>query len=53
MSADMIILGLAGVLASGAPIVIAVIGETLTERAGVINLSLNGVVILSACWAFR
>lgn len=52
MSADMIILGLAGVLASGAPIVIAVIGETLTERAGVINLSLNGVVILSAMMGF-
>jgi general nucleoside transport system permease protein len=43
MSGDIILLGLAGVIASGAPIVLAAIGETLTERAGVINLSLNGI----------
>ncbi|MBW6473469.1 MAG: ABC transporter permease [Anaerolineaceae bacterium] len=52
MSGDIILLGLAGVIASGAPIVIAVIGETLTERAGVINLSLNGVILLSAMLGF-
>lgn len=52
MSGDVILLGLAGVIASGAPIVVAAIGETLTERAGVINLSLNGVVILSAMMGF-
>ena len=52
MPGDMILLGLAGVIAAGAPIVVAVIGETLTERAGVINLSLNGVVILSAMMGF-
>jgi general nucleoside transport system permease protein len=52
MSAEIILLGLAGVIASGAPIVIAAIGETITERAGVINLSLNGVIILSAMIGF-
>lgn len=52
MGNDIIILGLAGVIASGAPIVIAVIGETITERAGVINLSLNGVILLSAMLGF-
>ncbi|MDO9085442.1 MAG: ABC transporter permease [Anaerolineaceae bacterium] len=52
MGNDIILLGLAGVIASGAPIVIAVIGETLTERAGVINLSLNGVILLSAMIGF-
>lgn len=44
--------GLAGVLASAAPIIFAVIGETITERAGVINLSLNGTIILSAMAGF-
>jgi simple sugar transport system permease protein len=52
MSGDVILLGLAGVIASGAPIVLAAIGETLTERAGVINLSLNGLIILSAMVGF-
>jgi len=52
MSADIILLGLASVITAGAPIVIAVIGETLTERAGVINLSLNGTIILSAMMGF-
>ena len=52
MSGDIILLGLAGVITAGAPIVIAAIGETLTERAGVINLSLNGLIILSAMMGF-
>ena len=52
MSGDIILIGLAGVIASGAPIVLAAIGETLTERAGVINLSLNGLIILSAMAGF-
>lgn len=52
MPLDTIIIGLAGVLSTGAPIVIAVIGETLTERSGVINLSLNGVILLSAMLGF-
>jgi simple sugar transport system permease protein len=52
MSGDAILLGLAGVIEAGAPIVIAAIGETLSERAGVINLSLNGTIILSAMMGF-
>lgn len=52
MGNEIILLGLASVIASGAPIVIAVIGETLTERAGIINLSLNGVILLSAMFGF-
>jgi simple sugar transport system permease protein len=49
---EQILIGLAGVLASAAPVIFAVIGETLTERAGVINLSLNGMIILSAMASF-
>lgn len=52
MSSDIILFGLASVITTGAPIVVAAIGETLTERAGVINLSLNGVIILSAMMGF-
>ena len=49
---EIILLGLAGVLTSAAPIVFAVIGETITERAGVINLSVNGSILLSAMAGF-
>ncbi len=47
-----ILVGLAGVLAAAAPVLFAVIGETITERAGVINLSLNGSILLSAMAGF-
>ncbi len=43
---------LAGIVRNATPLVIASIGETITERAGVINLSLNGSIILSALAAF-
>lgn len=47
-----LLVGLAGVLASSAPLVVATIGETLAERAGVINLSVNGTILLSAMGSF-
>jgi general nucleoside transport system permease protein len=47
-----ILVGLAGVLAAAAPVLFAVIGETITERAGIINLSLNGTILLSAMGGF-
>jgi simple sugar transport system permease protein len=49
---DILLLGLAGVLAAAGPVVFAAIGETLTERAGVINLSVNGTILLSAMGSF-
>ena len=52
MNIDQLIVGLAGVLASSAPVLFAVIGETITERAGVINLSMNGTILLSAMGGF-
>jgi simple sugar transport system permease protein len=42
----------AGVVAGAAPIVLATLGETITERAGLINLSLDGSILLSAMTAF-
>jgi len=47
-----IVVGLAGVIASAAPIVIAAIGETLTEKSGMLNLSVNGIILLSAMAGF-
>jgi simple sugar transport system permease protein len=43
---------LAGVLTAAAPVLFGVIGETLSERAGVINLSMNGTILLSAMGGF-
>jgi general nucleoside transport system permease protein len=52
MSTETIILGLAGMLAAAGPVIFATMGETLTERSGVINLSLNGTILLSAMASF-
>jgi len=43
---------LAGVVSGAAPIVFAALGETITEKAGLINLSLDGSILLSAMTAF-
>jgi simple sugar transport system permease protein len=40
------------VVAGAAPIVLATLGETVTEKAGLINLSLDGSILLSALVAF-
>lgn len=52
MTSETILLGLAGVLAAAAPIIFAAIGETLAERSGVINLSVNGTILLAAMGGF-
>ncbi|MFN2197949.1 MAG: ABC transporter permease [Anaerolineales bacterium] len=52
MTSISILIGLAGILASAAPVIFATIGETITERGGVINLSVNGTIILTAMVGF-
>ena len=52
MSPDMVLVGLAGVLTAAAPVLFGVIGETISERAGVINLSMNGTILLTAMGGF-
>ncbi len=42
----------ASIVAGAAPIVLAALGETITEKAGVINLSLDGTILLSAMASF-
>jgi len=49
---ETILIGLAGVIAAATPVVFASIGETITERAGVINLSANGTILLTAMAGF-
>jgi simple sugar transport system permease protein len=52
MNYSSVLAGLAGVLYGAAPIMFAVIGETITERAGIINLSMNGTILISAMVGF-
>jgi simple sugar transport system permease protein len=52
VSSHDILIGLAGVLFAAAPVVFATIGETLTERSGIINLSVNGTILLAAMASF-
>ena len=43
---------IAGVIGKATPIVLAALGETITEKGGLINLSLDGSILLSAMAAF-
>jgi ABC-type uncharacterized transport system permease subunit len=52
MDDSLLVLTLASVVSGSAPLVFAGIGETLNERAGVINLSLDGSIMLSAMTGF-
>ncbi len=49
---DQLINVLNSVVSNATPLVIAAIGETITERAGVVNLSLDGSIILAAMFGF-
>jgi ABC-type uncharacterized transport system permease subunit len=43
---------IAGIVAASSPLIYATIGETINEKAGVVNLSLDGSIILSAMTGF-
>ena len=43
---------LASILLASAPLIFATIGETITEKSGIINLSLDGSILLSAMIGF-
>lgn len=49
---DSLINILSSIIANATPLVIAGLGETLTERAGVVNLSLDGSLALAAMFGF-
>jgi simple sugar transport system permease protein len=52
MNFEQLIIIFATAIASATPIVFAVIGETISERAGVINLSAEGTIMFSAMAGF-
>ena len=52
MDTHVLLLTFASILADSAPLVFAVIGETIGEKAGVTNLSLDGSILLSAMVGF-
>jgi len=43
---------IASILLQASPLIIAVCGETITERVGIVNLSLDGTMLLSAMTGF-
>jgi simple sugar transport system permease protein len=43
---------LAGIIAAATPLIYATIGETISEKAGVVNLSLDGSILLAAMVGF-
>src|SRR5262245_59933700 len=49
---DALAFTLASIIYVSTPLVFAVVGETLTERAGVVNLSLDGSMLLAALVGF-
>src|SRR5690606_21068769 len=49
---DALLNTLNSIIATATPLIIASLGETITERAGVINLSLNGSILLAAMLGF-
>lgn len=52
MNESQLIRILSSIVLQSAPLVIAVCGETITERAGVINLSLDGSMLMAAMTGF-
>ena len=40
------------VIALSTPLIIAVLGETISEKSGVINLSAEGTIMICALFAF-
>ena len=47
-----LVLTLAGAIATGTPIILAGLGELLTERSGILNLSVEGTMLMGAIGAF-
>lgn len=52
MTENEVFRSLAGVLAAAGPVIFGVTGETISERAGIINLSMNGTILISAMGGF-
>lgn len=52
MNDSVLILSIASALVAGTPILLAALGEIITERAGVMNLGVEGMMLVGAVVAF-
>ncbi|MGH9188198.1 MAG: ABC transporter permease [Acidimicrobiales bacterium] len=52
MSADVVLAGLAAAVAAGTAIALGALGALLNERAGVLNLGIEGIMLIGAVTAF-
>ncbi|MGB5421325.1 MAG: ABC transporter permease, partial [Desulfobacterales bacterium] len=52
MNPDMLVPLLAAAVQSGTPILFATLGEILTERSGILNLGVEGIMLVGALAAF-
>jgi len=52
MTTPLLVALLAGAIVSGTPLLYATLGETLVERAGIVNLGLEGVLLVGASVGF-
>lgn len=52
MNDSVLLLTLVAAIASGTPLVYAAVGEILTERAGILNLGVEGMMLVGAVSAF-
>jgi len=49
---ELIIILISSAIRAGTPLIFAMVGETLTERAGIINLGLEGIMLMGALTGF-